>query len=172
MHLDNNLGSLKGCMMTHVEYFKLQAKNLFKDYQTQTSYIDEVDGNSYFTYVPKYFDIERIFLDYDWDEENFSLMKSQHLFAILLGFEKWADLLQATDAELELAKLVWENQHKINLEDWQSYIVGVEVDNNTTFSTEARIAIFEQVFVNAEGHHSPFGDYRLNKNAARPVSIS
>ena len=74
--------------MTHIEFFKLQAKNLFRNYKTQTSYIDNVDGNSYYTYDPKYFDIERIFLEYDWDEENFSLMKAQHLFALMLGFEK------------------------------------------------------------------------------------
>ena len=50
--------------MTHIEYFKLQAKNLFRDYKTQTSYIDYVDGNSYYKYDPKYFDVDSIFLDY------------------------------------------------------------------------------------------------------------
>lgn len=153
--------------MTPVDYFKLQAKNLFKDYKTQTSYIDKVDGHSYYTYAPKYFDIERIFLEYDWDEEDFSLMKAQHLFALMLGFEKWADILKASDAELELAKLLWDNQHKIHLEDWDMYISGAEFDNNTTFDTEARIEIFKQVFVNVDGHHSPFGDYRINKNTPR-----
>ena len=62
--------------MTPVEYFKLQAKNLFRDYKTQSSYIDAVDGNSYYQYNPKYFDFDSIFLDYDWDEENFSLDSS------------------------------------------------------------------------------------------------
>ena len=63
--------------MTHIEYFKLQAKNLFRDYKTQTSYIDYVDGNSYYKYDPKYFDVDSIFSDYHgffdegWDEEIF-----------------------------------------------------------------------------------------------------
>jgi hypothetical protein len=153
--------------MTPVDYFKLQAKNLFRDYKTQTSYIDKVDGHSYYTYTPEYFDIERIFLEYDWNEENFTLMKAQHLFALMLGFEKWADILKASDAELELAKLLWDNQHKIHLEDWDMYISGVECDNNTTFDAASRIEIFKQVFVNVDGHHSPFGDYRINKNTAR-----
>jgi hypothetical protein len=149
--------------MTHIEFFKLQAKNLFRDYKTQTSCIDNVDGNSYYTYDPKYFDIERIFLDYDWDEENFSLMKAQHLIALMLGFEKWADLLKASDAELELAKLLFDCQDKIDLEDWRMYIAGAEFDNNRTFNTEDRIEIFKSVFANVDGHSSPFGDYRLDK---------
>ena len=149
--------------MTHIEFFKLQAKNLFRDYKTQTSYIDDVDGNSYYTYNPKYFDIERIFLDYGSDEENFKLMKAQHLFALMLGFEKWADLLKASDAELELAKLLWDNQHKIHLEDWRMYVAGAEFDNKKTFDTEVRIKIFKNVFANVDGHSSPFGDYRLDK---------
>lgn len=153
--------------MTPVDYFKLQAKNLFKDYKTQTSYIDKVDGNSYYTYTPKYFDIDRIFLEYDWDEVNFTLMKAQHLFALMLGFEKWADILNASQSELELAKLLWDNQHKIGLEDWEMYIHSAEFDNQTTFDTESRIEIFKQVFVNVEGHYNPFGDYRLSKDKAR-----
>lgn len=53
--------------MTPLVYFKLQVKNLLKDYQTKTIYVDEVDGHSYFRYAPKYFDIDRIFSEYDWD---------------------------------------------------------------------------------------------------------
>jgi hypothetical protein len=97
--------------MTHIEYFKLQAKNLFRDYKTQTSYIDEVDGYSYYTYTPKYFDIDSIFLEYNLDEEdeeNLTLMKAQHLFSLMLGFEKWADILKASEARLELARLLWD----------------------------------------------------------------
>jgi hypothetical protein len=150
--------------MAHIEYFKRQAKNLFKDYKTQTSYIDKVDGNSYYTYTPRYFDIERIFLEFDWDEENFTLMKAQHLFALLIGFESWADLANASEAELELAKLQFDHQEKIYLEDWEMYIAGAERDNKTTFDVEERIEIFKTVFANVDGHSSPFGDYRLDKS--------
>ncbi len=49
--------------MTHIEYFKLQAKNLFRDYKTKTSHVDEADGNSYYKYDPKYFDVDAIFVE-------------------------------------------------------------------------------------------------------------
>ena len=149
--------------MAHIEYFRLQAKNLFRDYKTQTSYIDDVDGNSYYKYDPKYFDIDGIFLDYDWDEENFSLMKAQHLIALMIGFGKWADLLNASEIELELAKLLFDNQDKIHLEDWKMYIADAERDNKTNFDPETRLEIFKQVFVNVEGHENPFPDYRLDR---------
>lgn len=148
--------------MNHIDYFKLQAKNLFRDYKTQKL----VEGN--YTYTPKFFDIEGIFFSYHgffdtdgWDEGNLSLMKIQHLFAYMLGFEKWADLVNATEADLELAKLLFDNQHKISLDDWEMYIAGVEHDHKTTYDTEGRIEIFKLVFANREGHHNPFGDWRL-----------
>lgn len=147
--------------MAHVDYFKAQAKKLLKDYKTRTSYVDEVDGHSYFSYTPTFFDIDRIFLEYDWDEENFTLMKAQHLFALMVGFEKWGDLIGASEAELELSKQLWEHQDKISLIDWQDYIAGVESDNNLDLDANAKLGIFVQVFVERDGHRNPFGDYRL-----------
>lgn len=157
--------------MNPIAYFKLQAKNLFRDYKTKTPYIDNVDGNSYYGYNPKYFDIDRILLECDgilhdchWDETSLSLMQIQHIFAQMLGFRKWADLLKASEVELELARLLFDNQEKISLEDWEMYIAGVEDDNNTSFTPDDRLEIFKQVFLNVEGHENPFGDYRLNPN--------
>ena len=147
--------------MSPVDYFKLQAKNLFKDYKTQQSCIDEEYGFTYFTYSPTYLDIDRIFLDFDWDDENFSLMKAQHLFSLMVGFNKWGDLINASSAELDLAKLIWDNQHKIGLEDWNMYIMRVEAENNVKLCPKERLEIFRSVFVEVEGHHNPFGDYRL-----------
>ena len=92
-------------------------------------------------------------------------MKIQHLFAYMLGFGKWADLVNARQAELELAKLLFDNQHKIHREDWEMYIARVERDNQTICDAENRVEIFKHVFANVEGHHSPFSDYRLNKLA-------
>ena len=149
--------------MSPVDYFKLQAKNLFKDYKTQRSYVDQVDGFTYFTYSPAYFDIDQIFLDFDWDEENFSLMKAQHLFSRMLGFNKWGDLINAPSAELELAKLVWDNQHKIGLEAWNMYIMRIEAENDVRLEPKERLEIFRSVFVEVDGHHNPFGDYRLKR---------
>lgn len=149
--------------MKHIDYFKLQAKNLFKDYKTQTTYIDKVNGSSYYTYTPKYFDIERIFLEFDWDEEDFSLMKAQHLFALLINFKSWEDLVNASEARLELAKLLFDHQEKIDLEDWEIYIADAESKNKMAFNVEDRIEIFTNVFANVNGHYSSFGDYRLNR---------
>jgi len=147
--------------MKPLVYFKLQAKNLFKDYKTQTTYVDDRDRQSYFAYTPKYFDIDQIILDFDWPEENLTLMKVQHFFAMILGFRKWTDLLNASDEELELAKLLWDNQHKIGLEDWRSYLANIEAENNTEFDTATKIEIFKKVFAEVDGHSNPFPDYRL-----------
>ncbi len=150
--------------MSHVDYFKAQAKKLFKDYKTQTSYIDEVDGHTYFSYSPTYFDIGRIFLEYDWDEENFTLMKAQHLFARMVGFDKWGLLIRASDAELELAKQLWENQEKIHLEEWQMYVARVESDNGIILGSNAKLDIFLQVFAERDGHCSQLGGYRVTSS--------
>jgi len=151
--------------MLPIEFFKLQAKNLLKDYKTQETYVDQSDGNTYFRYSPSYFDIERIFLEFDWDEKHFSLMKSQHFIARILGFNKWGELIAASKDELELAKLLWDNQHKICLEDWESYIDRVEHDNGIKLDFKHKIEIFRRVFVEVEGHHNVFGDYRLKKQS-------
>ncbi|MDX1902273.1 MAG: hypothetical protein SFW66_09810 [Gammaproteobacteria bacterium] len=148
--------------MTHIEYFKLQAKNLFKDYKTKSPYFDNVIDDYLYEYNPKYFDIEEIIMAYDLDEDDFTLMNAQHIIALMIGFKKWTDLLKASEAELELAKLLFDNQDKIHLEDWEMYIAGAERDNNTTFEPESRLEIFKHIFL--EGNFkSPFSDYRLKK---------
>ena len=148
--------------MSRIDYFKTQAKKLFKDYKTQSSDVDERDGSIRFSYSPTHFDIGRVFSEFDWDEENFTLMKAQHLFALMVGFKKWTDLVRASEAELELARLLWEHQHKIHLEDWRIYVAGVESDNGLCLDPESRLRVFVQVFVEGDGHRSPFGDYRLD----------
>ena len=150
--------------MKPIPFFKLQAKNLYRDYKTKKPYIDTVDGETYFDYSPPYFDVDRILLQYDWNEEKFSLMNAQHTIALMVGFRKWSDMLKASDEELELAKLLFDNQDKIGIEDWQMYVAGVENDNNTELSSQSMLEIFKLVFVDVDGHYNPFGDYRLNRN--------
>ena len=149
--------------MTHIEFFKLQAKNLFRDYQTKKQSFDQVIGDYLYEYDPKYFDMDSIVLDFDIDEDDFSLMKAQHIIAQMTGFRKWRDMSKASEPELELAKLLFDNQHKISAEDWEMYLKGAEDDNSTTFDPDLRVEIFKQLFVNQEGHESSFPDYRLNK---------
>lgn len=99
--------------MTNIEYFKLQAKNLFKDYKTR--HLSE-EGDIY-EYDPKYFDIVGIFLDYDIMDDDpkfeFTLGNAQHLIAQMVGFNKWSDLINASDSELSEARKILEN-HKSN----------------------------------------------------------
>lgn len=150
-------------IVEHISYFKLQAKNLLRDYKSRTSYVDKSTGAVVLCqYAPKFFDIDGIFLDYDWPDADFSLMKAQHFIALMVGFRKWTDLLNASVAELELARLLFENQHKIDLESWNMYVRKAEYLNDVVFDTEDRLAIFREVFLNVDGHESLFCSYRLN----------
>lgn len=98
--------------MKNIDYFKLQAKNLLKDYQTR--YLSE-DGDIY-EYEPKFFDIVGIFLEYGImdDDKNFEfkLGNAQHLIAQMAGFNGWKDLITSTEAEQSKArKLLEESIH-------------------------------------------------------------
>ena len=88
--------------MSHIQFFKLQAKNLFRDYQTKKS--SSPDRDYLNDYNPKYFDIQSIMLYFDVDEDHFSLMKAQHIIATIVGFRKWTDMLKASESELETCK--------------------------------------------------------------------
>jgi len=139
--------------MTHIEYFKRQAKKLFRDYQTKKPYFDEVIDDYMYEYSPKYFDI---------DEDDFCLMKAQHIIAIIAGFKEWTNLIKASEIELQLARLLFDNQDKVCVDDWLMYITGVERDNITIFSSEEKIEISNMVFIN-EKAVSCFTDLRLHK---------
>lgn len=146
--------------MKPIDFFKLQAKNLHKDFKTQT--ISPSDSSIYH-YEPKYFDIFGILVDFDLDEDKFTLMNAQHIIALLVGFDKWNDLIKASENELELAKLLFDNLHKISADEWQMYLIDNERDNNMTFNPEMRLEIFKQVFAEVDGHQSFHPDYRLLK---------
>jgi len=149
--------------MEAITYFKLQAKNLFRDYKTQ--YVSEVyeDGGELYDYKPRYFDVNGIVVDFDLDEENFTLMKAQHVIAYMVGFNKWTDLLKASKPKLELAKLLFENQDKVYLVDWEDYIDSIEDNSGETLTPESELEIFKQVALNWEASNNPFPDYRFNK---------
>ena len=149
-------------IMQPINYFKLQAKNLLKDYKTQRSRSE--NESEFYDYSPTYYDIWAVIIDFDLDDENFSLMNAQHVIAQLAGFYKWSDMLNANDERLKLAKLLFDNQHKISADEWAMYIIGTERDNDVTFDDEQRLEIFEMVFANVDGHESSGQDYRLNKN--------
>lgn len=144
--------------MEPIDYFKLQAKNLFKDYKTQTPPTSE----DYYGYDPRYFDIPGIFFAFDdLDEEDFTLMKAQHVIARLAGFYKWTDMLKAGSAELELGKLLFDNQDKLSIDDWEIYLNIGESDYKITYTPEERLEIFKVVFLNGDGYGDSAQDFRL-----------
>jgi len=147
--------------MKLIDFFRLQAKNLFRDFKTKKLLPDDADA--LYEYTPKYFDIAWVVIDFNIDEDTFTLMKAQHTIAQMVGFYKWAHLEKASETELELAKLLFDNMHKISAEEWQMYITGAERDNNTSFDSEVRLDIFMQVFAEDDGHESYMYDYRLLK---------
>ena len=97
-------------------------------------------------------------------------MKAQHIIALMVGFKKWDDLVKASKPELELARLLFDSQHKIGIEDWEMYIAHAERENKTTFDPEARLEIFKTVFADVDGHYNLFPDYRLSKLKERGSS--
>lgn len=158
--------------MNHIDYFKQHAKKLYKDYKTQSSYVDENDGHTYYTYTPKFFDIDGIFLAYDWDETKFSLMKAQHFIAMMTGFRKWDDLLKASDTELELARLVFDNEDKISPEEWEMYLDNFEYENNITLCSESKLELFKKVFAEVDGHYNTMERFRLDKQGDHPGTMT
>ncbi len=93
--------------MKNIEYFKLQAKNLFRDYKTQHTSDNHEDGTPLYSYDPKYFNIDEIIYDFNngyEGEENFTLMKLQHIIAQMAGCKNWVELIKLPEDKLAYAK--------------------------------------------------------------------
>lgn len=133
--------------MNTIDYFKLQAKNLHKDFKTKTPVLDKTATSFLYEYTPKYFDIEMVIADFNIDEENFSLMNAQHVIAKIADFDNWASLLKAPTAELELAKLLYDHQNRIDLVGWQFYIADAQTMNEEELDAEIQVDIFKQMVI-------------------------
>lgn len=133
--------------MNAIDYFKLQAKNLHRDFKTQIPLVNKTIGGFRFEYSPKYFQIYDIISDFGIDEENFTLMNAQHVIAKIAGFDKWASLIKVSPPELELAKLLFEHQDKIDLISWSFYIADAQSMNEDELDAEVQIEIFKQVVI-------------------------
>ena len=147
--------------MDKIAYFKLQAKNLFRDYKTKT-----LDEEGLTCYSPKFFnDIEELFLSYDIDEQTFTLMNAQHLIAELAGFRKWTELLHASDEALELGKLLLDKRNETLsasftnslVDDWETYLYTSRLVDQ---SDEAKLQIFKSVFLS---------EYKVYEEAETPA---
>lgn len=133
--------------MNTIDYFRLQAKNLHRDFKTQTPLIDKTIGSFRHEYSPKYFQIYDIISDFGIDEGNFTLMNAQHVIANIAGFDKWGTLIKLSESELELAKLLFEHQDKIDLISWNFYIADAQSMNEDELDAEIQVEIFKQVVI-------------------------
>ena len=141
--------------MTNIEFYKQQAKNFFKDYNTRV--YNENEG--FYEYSPRFFnDIDEILDNFNiGEEDSFTLMNAQHIIARLSGFYKWNELINASEAALELGKLLLSNRQDYQekqgyftnlvesmiVADWKLY----EQENLKDFDEESKLEIFKKVFL-------------------------
>jgi hypothetical protein len=133
--------------MNSIDYFKLQAKNLYKDFKTKTPRADKSIGGFKYDYLRTYFQIYDIISDFDIDEDNFTLMNAQHVIAKIAGFDKWTTLIKTEASELELAKLLFEHQDKIDSITWDFYIADCQSMKEDELDAETQVEIFKQVVI-------------------------
>jgi hypothetical protein len=133
--------------MNAIDYFKLQAKNLLKDFKTKTPVLDKKTTAFLYEYTPRYFDIEMIISNFGIDEENFSLMNAQHVIARIANYDKWTSLVKALPAELELAMLLFEHQNRMDLIGWHFYIADCQSMNEIELDAQTQVDIFKQVVI-------------------------
>lgn len=149
--------------MTPIEYLKLQAKNLHKDFKTQTSSFDPKLRRNLYEYDPRFFKIDLLVDDFNINEENFKLGNAQHVIAKLCGLDKWIDLSKASSAKIELSILLYTNMDRVEVRDWDEYVLRIETENKVKLDDEFKLQIFTEVFI--EGEQEIYYDgYRLSKD--------
>lgn len=149
--------------MTPIEYLKLQAKNLHKDFKTQTSSFDHKLRRNVYQYDPKFFKIDLLIDDLNINEEKFKLGNAQHVIAKLCGLEKWTDLLKASPAKVELSVLLYTNMDKCEVRDWDQYITNIETENNVKLDDDFKVQIFNEGFLKWQ-EDVYYEDYRLTRD--------
>ena len=148
----------KEYIMTNIEFFKQQAKNLFKDYNTRV--YNENEG--FYEYSPRFFnDIDEILdIFHIGEEDSFTLMNAQHIIARLSGFYKWNELINASEPALELGRLLLINRIDYQMKqgyftnlvesmivaDWKIY----EQENLKDLDDESKLEVFKKVFLENE----------------------
>lgn len=159
--------------MTKIEFFKQQSKNFMKDYKTRTFNEDE----GFYEYRPHYFqDIDELLYNFGFmDDEPFTLMNAQHIIARLSGFYKWNELIQASDAALEIGKLLLTNREvyqqkqgiftnmveSLIVADWKEY----ESQYLQGFEDEAKLEVFKRVVLGE-------GDSQKRKTSVIAIDFS
>lgn len=149
--------------MTPIEYLKLQAKNLLKDFKTQTFSFDPKLRRNVYEYDPKFFKIDMLIDDFNINEEKFQLGNAQHVIAKLCGLEKWQDLSNASPAKIELSVLLFTNMDTLEIRDWNQYVLDIETSNNIELDDEFKVQIFKEGFLEWQ-QNVYYDDYRLSKD--------
>ncbi|WP_293312315.1 hypothetical protein [Pedobacter sp. UBA5917] len=149
--------------MTPIEYLKLQAKNLHKDFKTQTSSFDPKLRRNVYDYDPKFFKFDLLVDDFNINEENFKLGNALHVIAKLCGLDKWSDFSKASPAKIELSFLLYDNMDRVSVRDWVDYLSRIETENKVKLDDEFKLQIFTDVFLEGE-QDIYYDDYRLSKD--------
>jgi hypothetical protein len=149
--------------MTPIEYLKLQAKNLHKDFKTQTTSFDPKLRRNVYEYDPKFFKFDLLVVDFNVNEENFKLGNAQHVIAKLCGLEKWTDFSKASPAKIELSFLLYDNMDRVSMREWHDYVSRIETENKVKLDDAFKLQIFTEVFLEEE-QDIYYDDYRLSKD--------
>ncbi len=89
-------------MTNNIEYFKLQAKNLLKDYKTKCVH-----------YFPDpYYEVMD---DFHFTKKDMGLMDAQFLVAKLSGFSTWKELIHAPEERLSYIRQIWEESNCLSM---------------------------------------------------------
>lgn len=122
--------------MKHIDYFKLQAKNLFKDFKSKMQNHFLLD------------DAENLVLyEYDYKEKDFCLMKAQHIIADIAGFKSWTNLIKASEIELEVVRLLFENQDIFLIYEWNEYLANLEKTYNAVLDSESKLKLLKEAWL-------------------------
>ena len=129
--------------MSTIDYLKLQAKNLMRDWETH-----QENDEGLYIYTPRFFDIDGLLLAFDEDETKFCLQRAQHLIAQLVGFNKWNELIKASEKELRLAKIVFDgckasDDMATASEEWKMYCFSNNIDG---IDVNSRIYLAQRFF--------------------------
>ncbi len=130
--------------MDYIKYFKSQAKKFYKDFQSQY----KIENDVIYDYKPKFWlDINEIIISFDINEDDFSLMKAQHIIANLANFKSWDELIHANEYLLEIGYYLIENRGDDFLDRWQWYESHAQLNR---FDDAGKLDIFKHVFLNQE----------------------
>ena len=81
------------------------------------------------------------------DEDDFSLMKAQHVIAHLSGFYNWDELIHASDEELELGKILLNLRDRFNVQEWLDYLDGIRIEYDAEFDGESKLRVFKEIWL-------------------------